>query len=297
MVLPDGSVLEQCQESAPSPASEPFCTLVPSAEIIRLTSENAKLKSENERIPALELELEETTAQLGENQAALEASIEEIKRLQASSKVREDFILELQTELENHSSTIQSLQGSVNSLNQSLDAANAENARLAGVNSDTLAEIEKIGLDLSSKDAVLHEKDMELEALREAHSQVKKDLQTEVKAKEAALKQVEDLRARLALLNGDKDIIVNKLADDLGKVMEEMQKIQDQLHTAQDTVAYLSPFAQIVIDIREKQLEWDQAYIALVGADPNDPTHPAHAGTLAKMSATRKLGPRPSITL
>ena len=90
VVLPDGSVLEQCQESAPSPASEPFCTLVPSAEIIRLTSENAKLKSENERIPALELELEETTAQLGENQAALEASIEEIKRLQASSKVRED---------------------------------------------------------------------------------------------------------------------------------------------------------------------------------------------------------------
>jgi len=117
----------------------------------------------------------------------------------------------------------------VNSLNQSLDAANAENARLAGVNSDTLAEIEKIGLDLSSKDAVLHEKDMELEALRETHSQVKKDLQTEVKAKEAALKQVEDLRARLALLNGDKDIIVNKLADDLGKVMEEMQKVQDQL--------------------------------------------------------------------
>jgi chromosome segregation ATPase len=225
VVLPDGSVLEQCQESAPSPASEPFCTLVPSAEIIRLTSENAKLKSENERIPALELELEETTAQLGENQAALEASIEEIKRLQASNKVREDFILELQTELENHSSTIQSLQGSVNSLNQSLDAANAENARLAGVNSDTLAEIEKISLDLSSKDAVLHEKDMELEALREAHSPVKKDLQTEVMAKEAALKQVEDLRARLALLNGDKDIIVNKLADDLGKVMEEMQKI------------------------------------------------------------------------
>ena len=66
-----------------------------------------------------------------------------------------------------------------------------------------------------------------------------------------------------------------------------MQRVQRQLHKAQDTVTALEPLAQVVIDVRAEQAKWDAAHHEI------ETSHSA----FSKIAALRKLGPRPSRVL
>ncbi len=52
----------------------------------------------------------------------------------------------------------------------------------------------------------------------------------------------------------EKDVVIDKLQLDLGKVMDELSRVTHDLHTAQDYVAEIQPAADIVFDIRKRQV-------------------------------------------
>jgi len=147
----------------------------------------------------------------------------------------------------------------------------AELAKAMGVVADKEAEIGGLNARIAELDAALG---------------AKEKARAELAARSVAQ------AAQLASLTGDKDIIVSKLTEDLAMVMTELQRVQNQLHKAQDTVAYLDPIARVILDLREKQARWDAEHDAIstgavsVGASP-----------FGKMGALRKLGPRPSLTM
>ncbi len=98
---------------------------------------------------------------------------------------------------------------------------------------------------------------------------------------------------QLAAVGSDKEVVIAKLSSDVGTVMEELARVQGELHAAQDYIASIQPAADVVLGTRARQAAWDAEHDAIQGGH-----HPAVGGNpLAKMSALRKLGPRPSITL
>ena len=74
--------------------------------------------------------------------------------------------------------------------------------------------------------------------------------------------------------------------------MEELARVEVDLHKAQDMVAWLEPPARLVIDLRERQKAWDEEHAALVARGAV-----ASGMTPFKSKAARALGPRPSLTL
>lgn len=136
------------------------------------------------------------------------------------------------------------------------------------------------------------EKDAEIGALHARIAELDAALAAKEKTRAELAARASAQAAQLSSLSGDKDIIVSKLTEDLAKVMGELQRVQNQLHKAQDTVAYLDPIARVILELREKQARWDAEHDAItsgavsVGASP-----------FGKMGALRKLGPRPSVTL
>lgn len=93
----------------------------------------------------------------------------------------------------------------------------------------------------------------------------------------------------------DTDVVIEKMKDDVAKVMEELTRVQGELHTAQNYIASIEPDAAVVRGIREKQARWDAEHAAIEAG--HDLTTGAHIGAFAKLGAQRKLGPRPSLTL
>lgn len=65
-----------------------------------------------------------------------------------------------------------------------------------------------------------------------------------------------------------------------------MDRVQKQLHKAQDAVARLEPVAVPVLELRAKQREWDTAHDDAGKLNP-----------LARLAALNKLGKRPSLTI
>ena len=81
---------------------------------------------------------------------------------------------------------------------------------------------------------------------------------------------------------------LQKLADDLAKIMDEMDNVQGQLHKAQDYVQYLEPPARLIIDIREKQVRTCVRACVRERAQPPPPTDAGHSG--GERIATRAAG-------
>lgn len=157
---------------------------------------------------------------------------------------------------------------------------------------DRVSDLAASAADLARVNGVVEAKEAEITGLNGKIAELESLLQAKEKARQELQSRVEAQSAQLGSLAGDKDILVNKLTDDLAKVMGELQRVQNQLHKAQDMVAYLEPFARVIIDLREKQRKWDADHDAIASG-----TAAVGASPFAKLSASRKLGPRPTLTL
>ncbi len=94
------------------------------------------------------------------------------------------------------------------------------------------------------------------------------------------------LPRQLTSVSADKDGIISKLTDDLTKCFAELDRVQKQLHRAQDAAARLEPAAAPVLELRARQREHDAAVEAA-----------SHLNPLARLSALQRLGKRPTLTL
>ena len=68
--------------------------------------------------------------------------------------------------------------------------------------------------------------------------------------------------------------------------LAELSRVQKQLHRAQDVVARLEPAALPVLELQQRQREWDEAHAAA-----------GELGAFARLGALRKLGARPTLIL
>ncbi len=131
-------------------------------------------------------------------------------------------------------------------------------------------------------------------------------------------------RLQLRSARSDDDVVIEKMKDDVAKVMDELQvsrcfgsmmfviahsltfslfvhshsplqRVQADLHSAQNYVSSIEPDANIVRELRERQQRWDAEHAAIESG--HDLHTGEHISALRKMGALRKLGPRPTLTL
>ena len=87
--------------------------------------------------------------------------------------------------------------------------------------------------------------------------------------------------------------------------MEELARVEKDLHKAQDLIAYLEPPAKLVIELRERQRAWDEAAAGAGGSGGasggGGGGSSGGGGILTPFTrgstAVRARGPRPTLTL
>jgi chromosome segregation ATPase len=215
----------------------------------------------------------------------LDAANADIKSLHASLQARSGELGESRAE-------VRHLKDVIVTKTEEINRNNAEIARLRDTVAGKVSELERAATDATNQARVLSDRDAEITVHKTKIADLEHVVQSKEKSRQELMARLESSSSQLSSLSGDKDIVVTKLTDDLAKVMGELQRVQNQLHKAQDMVAYLDPFARVVIDIREKQRKWDAEHdLISTGASA------AGASPFGKLSAGRKLGPRPTLTL
>lgn len=259
---------------------------------------NLALQTENARIPVLEADLADTQEELHTTREQLGTAIQEIARLEAAlaGKV---------AELEGANATIVQLNAALDARGVELSDARAEIRAQTEVIATKTAELARARLDIEGLQGTVEAKVSELDRAAVERSKLegtladtskelsdtKQTLAKEVGLKVEAIAKGESLTAQLKALGEEKDLLVTKLTGDLAKVISELDTVQKDLLTAQDYIAYVEPPANLVINLRKAQHEWDAEHARLAGTGPGATPSKANAAAL------KKLGPRPSLVL
>jgi len=284
------------EESTPSEPSTLFRTLNPGLEVARLQATNAKLTAENERIPGLENRVLALENELAARIKDLAGARAEIVRLV-------DSVNATQAELHTQRVANNAQSNLLMERDHTIASDTAEILRLNSIIADLENELANANDEISRQSAALHTAGEDLEAVkaeRDARTaeltSTKRDLEATKRRLESTSKALEAEHAKLGVEHEDKGVIVNKLAADASKMVDEIVRLQSELTAAQDHIENtLQPVADIVYSIRARQDAWDRE-IDRIEHTKSDGLA-ALTSPFAKAQAKQKLGPRPTLTL